>query len=160
MRVHISTFDGRVDELRALIERNRQMSTTQTEVLALLRQERHARVASQTDLEERTRRLEVDLAAMSRRLDTLSRRFIRQKESNANNKDDEQQRLRANIAAEKEKQNRIKDVTQHILDSIKCFEAEQTPTWSKPNTVSELEHSRPLYVKEKADPCHKWKNSS
>ncbi|KAG0377771.1 hypothetical protein BGX24_005483 [Mortierella sp. AD032] len=169
LRGLIRILDERIDELRALIEKNRQMSSTQAEVIALLKEDQHALIASQTSLQERTSRLEADLAIMSLHLDAFRRRFVRIKKEikSNNNKDSQQQCSNAKIAAEKERQDRINDAIQSILDSIRDTEAAQaesqghpvfrhqealsldpTPPWIKRIVISNQGSSFPPYVNE------------
>ncbi|KAG0059130.1 hypothetical protein BGZ89_000670 [Linnemannia elongata] len=77
LRINIRTQDERIEELRTLIEKNKQHLAVQTETIAHLKQERASLISSKRALYQRTEELEANLAGMILRVETLERQHSR-----------------------------------------------------------------------------------
>ncbi|KAG9063170.1 hypothetical protein KI688_004771 [Linnemannia hyalina] len=119
LRTNIRTLDEHIDDLRMLVDKNKQLSTIQIETVAQLKLERASLLAYQKTLHQRAEKLEADLAAMTLRIEALGRQLSRLKREVREHKEAPGHSTATTVAEEDRRAQEI----QRILSTIHGYEA-------------------------------------
>ncbi|OAQ33907.1 hypothetical protein K457DRAFT_15113 [Linnemannia elongata AG-77] len=119
LRINIRTQDERIEELRTLIEKNKQHLAVQSDTIAHLKQERASLISSKRTLYQRTEELEANLAGIILRVEALERQLSRLKR---HVREDKVAPGRNKATTTSEEDRRAKEI-QRILSTIHGYEA-------------------------------------